>query len=207
MWNDSRSLHACTLRLASRSALAIVVIASLAACGRSEGPPASAFGTTEGQLLVRSKSIQWGNAPPSLPAGAKAAVLQGNPNEAVPYVMRLYLPAKYRIAFHSHTKPQDVTVMSGTLFVANSETFDKKKAFSVRPGDFYHLPALASQFVFTKADTVIEIHGVGPYDIRYANSGDDPLKGSTPPAYYFPLGFKINEIKSTDADEVIDMTY
>ena len=41
-------------------------------------------------------SIQWGGAPPSLPKGAKLAVLYGDPASAGLFVVRRKLPANYR---------------------------------------------------------------------------------------------------------------
>ena len=186
--------------------VALIVGAALAGCGRNE-PPASTFAKAEGQLLVRAKSIRWSAAPPGLPAGAKAALLQGTPQAAGRYVIRLQFPANYRIPLHAHSNDMDVTVISGTLFVANSQTLDKKKAFAIKPGDYYHLPAQAAQFVFTKDVTVVEIHGDGPYDLKYANAADDPLKGATPSGYSFTAGFAGNDIESSDADDTVDMTF
>ncbi|HET9822713.1 MAG TPA: cupin domain-containing protein [Burkholderiaceae bacterium] len=200
----------CTTRqwpgLTRGFAVALVIATALPGCGRND-PPASTFAKAEGQLLVRAKSIRWSAAPPGLPAGAKAALLQGTPQASGRYVIRLQLPANYRIPLHSHSRDMDVTVVSGTLFVANSQTLDKKKAFAIKPGDYYHLPAQAAQFVFTKDVTVLEIHGDGPYDLKYANAADDPLKGATPASYSFTAGFAGNDIESSEADDTVDMTF
>ena len=195
------------MRLSVGSVFAVAIGVSLLACTDRNQPPAAAFTKTEGQLLVRAKSIKWSAAPPGLPQGSQAALLQGNPNAAGRYVIRMQLPANYKIPFHAHSNAMDVTVVSGTLYVANTQTFDKKKAFAIKPGDFYHLPALASQFVFTKDVTVLEIHGEGPYDMKYANAADDPLKGAAAPAYSFLEGFKDNDMNVADADAIVDMTY
>jgi redox-sensitive bicupin YhaK (pirin superfamily) len=185
----------------------IAVAASITACSRRDEPAAPSASPSGAQSLVRAKNIKWGVAPPGLPAGAKAAVLQGNPGAAGPYVIRLQFPAKYRIPFHSYAKAQDMTVVSGTLFAANTQTFDKKKAFSIRPGDFYHLPAATPQFLFTKDETVIDIHGEGPYEIRYVTAADDPLKGAKAPEYRFPEPVKDSDLSPSEADETIDMTF
>lgn len=194
-------------RLTVCSVFAVAISATLLACSERNQPPATAFTKTEGQLLVRAKSIKWSAAPPGLPQGSKAALLQGNPSAAGRYVIRMQLPANYKIPFHSYSNAMDVTVVSGTLYVANSQTFDKKKAFAIKPGDFYHLPALASQFVFTKDDTVLEIHGEGPYDIKYANAADDPLKGAGASTYSFTEGFTGNDMNTADAEATVDMTF
>ena len=48
--------------------------------------------------------VQWGPAPPILPAGAQLAVLEGNPGaKKGPVVMRLKLPANYNIPAHWHS--------------------------------------------------------------------------------------------------------
>ena len=194
-------------RLAVCSTVAVVIGMSLLACSDRSEPPAAAFAKTQGQLLVRAKNIKWSAPPPGLPPGPKVALLQGNPNVAGHYVIRVQLPANYKIPFHSHSNAMDVTVVSGTLFVASTQTFDKKKAFAIMPGDFYHLPAQVSEFVFTKDLTVVEIHGEGPYDTKYANVADDPLKGASVPPYSFTEGFTDNDINSANADATVDMSF
>jgi len=108
---------------------------------------------------------------------------------------------------HSNSNAVDVTVLSGTYYVASAQTLDKKQAFAIKPGDYYHLPALAPELSFTTNETVLEIHGEGPYEIKYANAADDPLKGAAAPAYYFPAGFETNEINAPNSDAIVDMTF
>jgi hypothetical protein len=194
-------------RLAVTSVFAAAIGVSVVACSGRDEPPVTSFAKSEGQLLVRAKNIKWSPAPAGLPQGAKVALLQGNPNQSGRYVIRMQLPANYKIPFHSYSNPIDVTVVSGTLYVANTQTFDKKKAFAINPGDFFHMPARASQFTFTKNETVLEIHGEGPYEIKYANAADDPLKGGAAPAYSFAAGFEENEMNAKDADATVDMTF
>ena len=199
--------RATALRLLLSGVVVVAVGAALMACSDRNQQPASAFTKTGGQLLVRAKNILWSPAPASLPAGAKAALLQGNPTETGRYVIRVQFPANYKIPFHSYANAMDVTVVSGTLYVANTQTFDKKKAFAIKPGDFYHLPARAPQFTFTKGETVLEIHGEGPLKLTYTSSTDDPLKGAEPPAYSFTAAYKENDMNDAEADATIDMTY
>lgn len=207
MNKDHHVFRAPAARLLACGCLAVAVALSLGGCSGRDEPAAPKASTTGSQSLVRAKNIKWGAAPPGLPPGAKAVLLQGSPDGTGPYVIRLQLPAKYRIPFHSYAKAQDVTVLSGTLFAANTQTFDKKKAFSIRPGDFYHLPAATSQFVYTKDETVVEIHGEGPLEIKYTSAADDPLKGAKAPEYKFPEVSKESEMSISDADETIDMTF
>ncbi len=202
----SSGFQTTVLRLSACSVFAVVIAASLSGCGRNE-PPAATFAKAEGQLLVRAKSITVERCASRLALGGKGrpAARQSNCSRAL--CIRVKLPANYKFPLHSHSNAMDVTVVSGTLYVANAQSLDKKKAFAIKPGDFYHLPALAPQLSFTTVETVLEIHGEGPYAMKYANAADDPLKGAPPPAYFFPAGFETNELTSTDSDATVDMTY
>ncbi|HVE66102.1 MAG TPA: cupin domain-containing protein, partial [Thermoanaerobaculia bacterium] len=46
--------------------------------------------------------IQWVDGPPSLPAGAKMAILEGDPSKPGYFAMRLKAPSGYRIMPHWH---------------------------------------------------------------------------------------------------------
>ncbi len=70
-------------------------------------------------------NIEWKAGPPSLPAGAKMAVLEGDPTKEGPFVMRLRAPAGYHIPPHTHPQTERVTVISGTMFLAMGENLDR----------------------------------------------------------------------------------
>src|SRR4029434_9198176 len=54
-------------------------------------------------VLVPADKVQWGHAPPVLPAGAQISVLEGNPSEKGPVTLRLKFPANYNIPPHWHS--------------------------------------------------------------------------------------------------------
>ena len=54
------------------------------------------------KMPMNGKDIKWGPAPPSLPKGAEFAVLSGDPGKDGPYVVRLKMPAGYKIPAHNH---------------------------------------------------------------------------------------------------------
>jgi hypothetical protein len=84
------------------AAMTAIVLASLAG---------SAIGQETGEHKVISpQDIKWGPAPPSLPAGAQAAVLYGDPGKEGLFAFRLKVPKGYHIAPHTHPKPEIVTV-------------------------------------------------------------------------------------------------
>src|SRR5437763_521494 len=71
--------------------------------------------------------IKWQTGPPSIPAGAMLAVLEGDPGKPGPFVMRLRLPRGYQIPPHTHPQPERLTVISGTFHIGMGEKFDKEK--------------------------------------------------------------------------------
>lgn len=121
----------------------------------------------------------WGDAPAVFNKGAKLAVLQGDPGKPEPYTIRLSLPAGYRIAPHSHTQTENVTVISGTLLVGMGDTFDMKGMKTFKPGGFGSIPGGAHHYAMSKGAVEIQVHGVGPFDLNYVNPADDPQKGAS----------------------------
>jgi quercetin dioxygenase-like cupin family protein len=124
------------------------------------------------------ENLQWGDAPPVLPPGAQAVVLDGDPHQAGPYVLRLKLPAGYRIPPHWHSKPEIVTVISGTLSLGMGDTLDPAAAEELKTGGFHAIGAGVHHYAFTRSGAVVQIHGDGPFDITYINPADNPA----PPA-------------------------
>ena len=49
------------------------------------------------QAQVNSTDLKWGAAPPVFPAGAQMAVLSGDPSKAGTFVIRLKMPAGYKV--------------------------------------------------------------------------------------------------------------
>lgn len=119
-------------------------------------------------------NIQWGPGPAVLPAGARAAILEGNPADAGPFTLRLELPSGYRIPPHFHHVPEHVTVMSGSFYVGMGETFDATKTTELTAGAFGVIEPGMRHFATTKVKTVIQLHGVGPWSLVYVNPADDP---------------------------------
>jgi quercetin dioxygenase-like cupin family protein len=130
-----------------------------------------------GHVVVKPDQVKWGPAPPALPPGAQAAVLAGDPRQAgAAYTVRLRLPDGYKVAPHWHPVDENVTVLQGALLMGRGEKFDPGAAEEVPAGGFAHMPRGVRHFVRAKGATVIQVHGVGPFEIHYVNPADDPRK-------------------------------
>jgi len=135
-----------------------------------------------GQVYMNANEVKWGDAPPTLAKGAKIGVLSGDPGKAGPFVGRLMVPANYKIAPHYHSTDEDLTVISGTLYLGEGDKMDTKAAHGIKAGGFHHLPAKTHHYAFSKSPTVVQINANGPFDIVYINPDDDPSKAAAAPA-------------------------
>ena len=126
--------------------------------------------------LFTPTDIKWMDAPNALPAGAKLAVLEGNPFAPGLYTMRLSMPAGYKIPPHWHGKVEHVTVISGKFNLGMGEKFDESKGNAMTVGTFGFLPPQMKHFAWASEATVIQLHGEGPWEINYVNPSDDPRK-------------------------------
>jgi ChrR Cupin-like domain len=158
--------------------LGIVAIAALAIWG---GAPAADVGDKDkghdadkGHVAVRPDDIKWGPAPPGLPPGAKVAVLMGDPSKAAPYVLRAQMPDGYKVPPHWHPTAENVTVLKGTLMLGKGEKFSADAAEALPAGSFMSMPKDMRHFAWAKGETIIQVHGIGPFDISYVNAADDP---------------------------------
>jgi len=121
-------------------------------------------------------AVQWGPAPPSLPKGAQAAVLAGDPGKSGPFTVRLKMPSGYRIPAHQHPTAEAVTVLSGEFNFGTGDKLDEAKAQKLSPGGFVDLPANMDHFAFASAETIVQINSMGPFVIKYVNPADDPSR-------------------------------
>jgi quercetin dioxygenase-like cupin family protein len=128
-------------------------------------------------VIARPDAVKWGPAPPSAPPGAQMAVLVGDPSkEGTPYAFWVKMPDGYTVPPHWHPRDENVTVLKGTLLVGMGEKLDESKMEGLPAGSFWYMPKSMRHFAKAKGETIIQIHGIGPYGINYVNPADDPRK-------------------------------
>ena len=149
-------------------AAALAVTAFLGAVGQ----PVAAEG--DHHRVIPAEDVSFGDGPPFLPAGVEMAVLAGNPGEAGVFVLRLKFPAGYAIPPHTHSQDELATVVSGRLGVAMGDTLDRAAAPLLAPGSFVQLPANMAHYAWADEETVVQLAGMGPFDITYIQDVDDP---------------------------------
>lgn len=112
--------------------------------------------------LVSANDIKW-TPGTGMMKGVDVAVLMGDPTKPGPYVIRMRLPANTKFPPHYHGDTENVTVISGNVWVGLGDKIDEASMKELGPGDFASLPANVHHYAMTKdAPAILQIHGVGP---------------------------------------------
>jgi len=160
-----------TKRLVGIGVVAAGLCSATVLLAEEAAKPAAAHGK---HVMVTSDDIKWMDGPSSLPAGAKVAAIEGNPKEAGLFTMRLKFPANYKVPAHWHPADEHVTVMSGTFYMGMGDKLDEAAVKELPAGSFVVMPTKQTHFAMTKGETVVQLHGMGPWGITYVNPADDP---------------------------------
>jgi len=155
--------------------------AATAASGRAGAVAPHAHGasigaTVKAPIIVYPHRLSWGDPPPMIPRGAQIAIVEGDPSTPnALFTLRAKLPANYRFMPHWHPTDEHVTVLSGTLLIGHGDTFSRGEMTELPAGGFAVLPAHHHHFASAgNAETIIQIHAVGPLEFNYVNPADDP---------------------------------
>jgi quercetin dioxygenase-like cupin family protein len=157
--------------------LVVAVLSSLWVAGAvGDDAKKGAHGDAD-HVVVKPDALKWGPAPPGLPAGAQLAVLVGDPSkQGTAFAIRVKLPDGYKVAPHWHSSDENVTVLKGTLLIGTGDKLDVAKADALPAGSYMRMPKMMRHFALAKGETVLQVHGIGPFDINYVNADDDPRK-------------------------------
>ena len=156
--------------------LSAAVSLSLAQAGEDKGKTVMSGKAQQSHTVVTPDNLKWGPAPPGLPAGAQLAVLSGDPTKAGQFTIRLKAPDGYKVMPHWHPTDENLTVIEGTFVLGTGEKFDQAVAHEMTAGSFARMPKETRHYAWTKGETVVQVHGSGPFEIIYVNPNDDPRK-------------------------------
>jgi quercetin dioxygenase-like cupin family protein len=151
--------------------------------------------------------LEWSEGPPALPKGVMISVLEGEPPFTGPrtYTMMARLPRNYTVPPHVHTATERLTVMTGALRIGHGDKLDRKSAKQIKAGGVVLIPANHTHFVFTEGEeTILMLHGVGPWSIHYVDPKDDPRQPPPPRHTASPSGFDapLADMVELNAEEI-----
>lgn len=170
------------MRRARTTLVVLVAAAAIVAAGTAGAqtapkakPAAKPAAAAPKHVMVAASDVKWGPGPPSLPPGAQMAVLDGDPAMAgKPFVIRAKLPDGYRVAPHWHPTDENVVVLSGSFSAGLGDTFNEGSMTALGPGGYTKMPKMTHHYAMAKGETIIQVHGTGPFAVTYVNAKDDP---------------------------------
>ena len=77
---------------------------------------------------------------------------------------------------HYHPTDESITVLSGAFMAGMGDTWNDSSMATLKAGEFAKMPKLMHHYAGSKGETIIQIHGTGPFAITYVNPKDDPRK-------------------------------
>ena len=125
-------------------------------------------------IMIMPGDIKWADAPPGLPPGSQATVIEGDPRAAGLFTIRAKIPANWRVMPHSHPADEHITVIEGSCYMGVGDKFDEKTATKMTTGGFAVMKVGTHHYFFTNKECIIQVHGMGPWGITYVNPADDP---------------------------------
>ena len=149
----------------------VVLLCCLAVVALNAGDTKSAAGQ---HMAVVPASLNWS---PIFP-GITMAVVSGDPNGNGPYVLRLKSDAGTKIPAHWHPTAENVTVLDGSFAVGMGDKFDEAGLQDMPVGGFVRIPAEMRHYALSRNETVVQVHGMGPFKINFVNPADAPQAGS-----------------------------
>jgi ChrR-like protein with cupin domain len=168
-----------------RTNLAIMTLAIIAVSAWSYSsfltvgmPQSEAALLASGQAHTTHKTItpdavQW----TPVQSGSEIAVLSGNPaQEGVPFVLRIKLRNGMKVPPHWHPIDEHLTVISGLFHLGTGEKFEPAAAQALPVGSYLMMPKEMRHFAWAEGETIIQLHGVGPFKTIWVNPADDPNK-------------------------------
>ena len=140
--------------------LSLLLVAALTAALQATQTPAD----HGAHRVLAPDGVAWARLGPTM----SVAVLSGVPEqEGDPFVLRLKLAAGARVAPHWHPIDEHLTVLSGRFHMGMGERFDKAAGSALAPGAYAVMPKSAIHFAWVDDETVVQIHGVGPFTTNF----------------------------------------
>jgi quercetin dioxygenase-like cupin family protein len=115
--------------------------------------------------------------------GCDLASVAGDPNaEGTPFVVRLRCADGAKIPAHWHPTDENVTVLKGTFLVGMGDSFDEAKLQTMNVGNFATMPKEMRHYGMAKGETIVQVHGTGPFKVNWVNPSDVQPPDAAPAA-------------------------
>lgn len=125
--------------------------------------------STETHKIVHFGDLKW----KPIIKGCDMAVVEGNPDtEGQPFVIRFHCSDGTKVPAHWHPTDENLTVLKGAFLIAMGDTFDESKLQTMNVGNFLLLPKEMHHFALNKGETIVQVHGMGPFKVNWVNPSE-----------------------------------
>jgi anti-sigma factor ChrR (cupin superfamily) len=119
--------------------------------------------------IVRFADLKW----IPIMKGCELAAVSGDFNgDNAAFVLRIRCADGIKVPAHWHPTDENLTVLKGTFLVAAGETFDESKLQTMNVGNFVMMPKEMRHFALCKGETIVQIHGTGPFKVNWVNPSE-----------------------------------
>jgi len=123
----------------------------------------------EAHKIVHYADLKW----TPIIKGCDLASVSGDFNaEGAPFVVRLRCVDGAKIPAHWHPTDENVTVLKGTFLVGMGDKLDETRLQAMNTGNFITVPKEMHHFGMCKGETIVQVHGAGPFKVNWVNPAD-----------------------------------
>ena len=123
----------------------------------------------EAHKIVHFGDLKW----TGIMKGCDLAPVSGDFNaEGAPFVLRIRCVDGTKVPAHWHPTDENVTVLKGTFLVGMGESFEESKLQTMNVGNFIIVPKEMRHFAVCKGETIVQVHGAGPFKVNWVNPSE-----------------------------------
>jgi quercetin dioxygenase-like cupin family protein len=152
-----------------RTMILAALLASAVSLSAQPAPP-----KPESPIGFTPESVVWKDAPPTMPAGSKMAVLEGDPHDDGMFTMRVRVPGGAAIPPHWHPRQERVTILAGAVDLGFGSVANAGAVTRYRAGSFYVNPPRVMHYLFFPEATEMQMTGVGPWELLTTDISEQP---------------------------------
>ncbi len=133
----------------------------------------------EAHKIVHFGDLKW----TPIIKGCDLAPVSGDSSaEGAPFVLRIRCADGIKLPAHWHPTDEHLTVLKGTFLVGMGESFDEAKLQTMNVGNFITMPKEMRHFGLCKGETIVQVHGAGPFKVNWVNPSEVPPPDAPPAA-------------------------
>jgi anti-sigma factor ChrR (cupin superfamily) len=153
--------------------------AALGIAGATRGYSQEKKEAGEVHKIVHFGDLKW----TPIMKGCDLAPVDGDMNaEGTPFVLRIRCTDGSKIPAHWHPTDENLTVLKGTFLVGMGDSFDESKLQTMNVGNFVLMPKEMHHHALCKGETIVQVHGAGPFKVNWVNPSEVQPPDAAPAA-------------------------